>query len=63
MNDDPIVAEVRAAREQLLASYGHDWMKLTRAVIERQKQDRKKHSENIRSHTKKSAGNTVITQI
>lgn len=38
MLDDPIVAEVRKARREILESYGGDFEKMCRDVMERQKQ-------------------------
>lgn len=36
MKDDPIVAEVREIREEILASYGGDFEKMSRDVMKRQ---------------------------
>ena len=36
MKDDPIVAEVRKNREEILAAYGGDYMRYFRDVMKRQ---------------------------
>jgi len=36
MKDDPIVAEVRKIREEMLASYGGDYQRMLRDMMKRQ---------------------------
>ena len=38
MNDDPIVAEVRRARKEILESYDWNFAKMSRDVMKRQKE-------------------------